>query len=160
MAFCGFNGRQEKLACGRLWPTLACCIRQRASGWAIRAIMEEASFVPASSGINTPNDRLFSKDYTYKYVAREHRLSPEILLARILETLTTAGLEGVKIYVEQKLFRRPARRRKEKRSIISKSAKLAGENSPRAVLHWPVKIRRAATKTLKKANFADRGSVS
>ena len=81
-------------------------------GWAIRAVMEEASFVPASAGINTPNDRLFSKGSTYKFVAQEHRLSADTLLARILETLTTAELEGVKVYVEQKLSRRVDRRHK------------------------------------------------
>jgi hypothetical protein len=32
------------------------------------------------------------------------------VLARILETLTTAELEGVKVYVEQKLTRRSDRR--------------------------------------------------
>jgi hypothetical protein len=81
-------------------------------GWAIRAIMEEANFVPASAGINMPHDRLFRKGSTYKFVAQEHRLSPDTLLARILETLTTAELEGVKVYVEKKLIRRTDRRQK------------------------------------------------
>lgn len=81
-------------------------------GWAIRSVMEENSFIPAAAGINIPNNRLFSKGSTYRYVAQEHQLSPDTLLARILETLTQNELESVKVYIERKLSRRSDRRAK------------------------------------------------
>ena len=75
-------------------------------GWAIRSVMDDNSFLPQSAGISIPNDRLFTKGSTYKFVAQEHQLSPESLLVRILETLTVAELEGVRVYIERKLNRR------------------------------------------------------
>jgi hypothetical protein len=76
---------------------------RRFIGYAIRAIMGEAGYEPASAGIRVPRDPLFSTASTYRALPRGVHSDADSLLVRLIESLNVDELERARFYIERKL---------------------------------------------------------
>lgn len=76
---------------------------RRFIGYAIRAIMGEAGYEPASAGIRVPRDPLFSTASTYKALPKGVHADADSLLLRFIESLNPDELDRARFYIERKL---------------------------------------------------------
>jgi hypothetical protein len=75
---------------------------RRFIGYAVRAIMGEAGYEPASAGIRVPRDPLFSTAATYKALPKGVHADADSLLLRFIESLNPDELDRARFYIERK----------------------------------------------------------